>query len=318
MAWRPHAASPGAARPRRSVLSVPASNPRFVAKAAETDADAVLFDLEDSIAPSRKPAIRPLIAKALNETDFRGKLRVVRINDLTTPWAVRDVVDLVEGAGANLDAIMLPKVNRAEDVSTLDVMLGSLEQQQGLTRRIGIEALIETALGLVNVEQIARASLRLESLVFGPGDYAASAGMPLLSIGAVGPDHASYPGHLWHYATQRIVAAAKSAGLQAINGPYGRFRDLAGLRRAAELDYLLGMDGKWAVHPTQIEVLNEVFTPRPAQVEQARAILDRYRQATEEDGLGAVAVGDEMIDEASRKLAESLLARAERARRSSK
>jgi citrate lyase subunit beta/citryl-CoA lyase len=324
----------GKGRARRSVLSVPASNPRYVARAAETEADAVLFDLEDSVAPQRKAATRALVVKALNETDFRGKLRAVRINDLTTPWAVRDIVDLVEGAGANLDAVLLPKVSRPEDIYTLDVILGSLEAQAGLERRIGVEALIETAQGMSNVERIALASPRLETLVFGPGDYAASTGMPLLSIGAVdapggtseavdapggtseavdspdSPGGGAYPGHLWHYAVQRIVVAAKAAGLQAINGPYGRFRDLAGLRRAASLDYLLGMDGKWAVHPTQVPVLNEAFTPPVAQLEQARALLDRLRRAAEEEGVGAVAFGDAMIDEASRKLAESLLARA--------
>jgi citrate lyase subunit beta/citryl-CoA lyase len=319
-----------AGRARRSVLSVPASNPRFVAKAAETDADAVLFDLEDAVAPARKAATRPLIVQALNETDFRGKLRLVRINDLSTPWAVRDVVDLVEGAGANLDAVMLPKTNCPEDVYTLDAMLGSLEAQGALRRRIGIEAQIETAQGMTNVERIARASPRLETLVFGPGDYAADVGMPFLSIGAVGDAGAgagdaagaagpgqrsdAYPGHLWHYAVQRIVVAAKAAGLQAINGPYGRYRDLDGLRRAATLDYLLGMDGKWAVHPTQIAVLNEVFTPPPAEVVRAEALLSRYHQAVADEGTGAVAFGDEMIDEASRKLAEALLRRVRRIR----
>jgi citrate lyase subunit beta / citryl-CoA lyase len=306
---------PGRIRPRRSVLSVPASNPRFVARAAQTEADAVLFDLEDSIAPARKADTRALIVRALNETDFGGKLRLVRVNGLATPWAVRDVVDLVEGAGANLDALMLPKTGGPGDVYALDVMLGSLEAQMGLGRRIGIEAQIESARGLASVEGIARASPRLEALVFGPGDYAASVGMPVLSIGAVdlGEGEARgavpYPGHLWHYAMQRIVVAAKAAGLQAINGPYGRFRDLPGLRRAATLDYVLGMDGKWAVHPSQIPLLNEVFTPAPEQVAQAEAILARYRQAVEEEGVGAVAFGEEMIDEASRRLAESLLRR---------
>ena len=312
---------PRGARARRSVLSVPASNPRFVARAALTEADAVLFDLEDSVAPARKPATRGAIVRALNETDFGGKLRVVRINALPTPWAVRDVVDLVEGAGANLDAIVLPKADRPEDVSALDVMLSSLEAQAGLAPGgIAIEAQIETAAGMASVERIAGASPRLETLVFGPGDYAASIGMPLLAIGAVDAPHApdapdapdgapAYPGHLWHFAIQRIVVAAKAAGLQAINGPYGRFRDLPGLRRAAILDYTLGMDGKWAVHPTQVPVLNEAFTPPPDQVAQAEAILARYRRAVEEEGLGAVAMGEEMIDEASRRLAEALLRR---------
>ena len=177
--------APGSVRPRRSVLSVPASNPRFVARAAQTEADAVLFDLEDSVAPARKADTRALIVRALNETDFGGKLRLVRVNGLATPWAVRDVVDLVEGAGANLDALMLPKTGSPGDVYALDVMLGSLEAQVGLGHRIGIEAQIESAQGMASVEGIARASSRLETLVFGPGDYAASVGMPVLSIGAV-------------------------------------------------------------------------------------------------------------------------------------
>jgi citrate lyase subunit beta/citryl-CoA lyase len=308
---------PEKVRPRRSVLSVPASNPRFVARAAQTEADAVLFDLEDSVAPARKADTRALIVRALNETDFGGKLRLVRINALSTPWAVRDVVDLVEEAGANLDALMLPKTGGPGDVYALDVMLGSLEAQVGLGHRIGIEAQIESAQGMASVERIARASPRLETLVFGPGDYAASVGMPVLSIGAVDLAEGAvpYPAHLWHFAVQRIVVAAKAAGLQAINGPYGRFRDLQGLRRAAALDYVLGMDGKWAVHPSQIPVLNEVFTPAPEQVAQAEAILARYRQAVEEEGVGAVAFGEEMIDEASRRLAESLLRRVSPERR---
>ena len=316
---RPWATPPPGSRhrPRRSVLSVPASNPRFVARAAQTEADAVLFDLEDSVAPARKADTRALIVRALNETDFGGKLRLVRINALSTPWAVRDVVDLVEGAGANLDALMLPKTGGPGDVYALDVMLGSLEAQVGLGRRIGIEAQIESA-----ARDGQRGGHRPRQPA--PGDARLRAGRLRRLGGHAGaldrrgrrrpgrsapPDGVAYPGHLWHYAIQRIVVAAKAAGLQAINGPYGRFRDLQGLRRAAALDYVLGMDGKWAVHPSQIPVLNEVFTPAPEQVAQAEAILARYRQAVEEEGVGAVAFGEEMIDEASRRLAESLLRR---------
>ena len=229
--------------------------------------------------------------RALNETDFGGKLRLVRVNGLATPWAVRDVVDLVEGAGANLDALMLPKAGSPGDVYALDVMLGSLEAQVGLGHRIGIEAQIETAQGMASVEGIARASSRLETLVFGPGDYA-SVGMPVPRSGPSTWARAkarrrapSYPGHLWHFAVQRIVVAAKAAGLQAINGPTGASATWRGCAAPA-LDYVLGMDGKWAVHPSQIPILNEVFTPAPEQVARAEAILARYRQAVEEEGWG--------------------------------
>ena len=244
----------------------------------------------------------------MNENDYGDKATVVRINDLSTQWAVRDVVDVVEGAGANLEAIMLPKTRGPEDVAALDIMLTSLEQQLGLTHTIGIEAQIETANGISNVEKIAFASKRLIALVFGPGDYAAYADMPVLSIGA---HDFAYPGHIYHFALQRIVTAAKAAGLQTIDGPFGKFRDLDGLRNSAQMARQLGCDGKWAVHPAQIPVLNEVFSPSAAEIEKATAIRERYFQATEEEGLGAVALdGEEMLDEASRKLAEVVLQRA--------
>ena len=308
---------PGRVRPRRSVLSVPASNPRFVARAAQTEADAVLFDLEDSVAPARKADTRALIVRALNETDFGGKLRLVRVNALATPWAVRDVVDLVEGAGANLDALMLPKTGSPGDVYALDVMLGSLEAQVGLGHRIGIEAQIESAQGMASVEGIARASSRLETLVFGPGDYAASVGMPVLSIGAV--DLATAKARRRAPSpTQGTCGTSPSSaswwrrrppGCRPSTGPTGASATCRGCAAPPTLDYVLGMDGKWAVHPSQIPILNEVFTPAPEQVAQAEAILARYRQAVEEEGVGAVAFGEEMIDEASRRLAESLLRR---------
>lgn len=306
LSWRP--APPRPARRRRSELAVPGSNPRMMAGAASSDADAVFLDLEDSVAPSEKVASRARIVQALNENDYGDKATVVRINDLSTQWAVRDVVDVVEGAGAKLEAIMLPKTRGPEDVAALDIMLTSLEQQLGLTHTIGIEAQIENANGISSVEEIAFASKRLIALVFGPGDYAAYADMPVLSIGA---HDFAYPGHIYHFALQRIVTAAKAAGLQTIDGPFGKFRDLEGLRNSAQMAKMLGCDGKWAVHPAQIPVLNEVFSPSAAEIEKATAIRDRYFQATEEEGLGAVALdGEEMLDEASRKLAEVVLQRA--------
>ena len=240
-------AGPGRARrtrARRSVLSVPASNPRFVARAAQTEADAVLFDLEDFVAPAARRPPGRLIVRALNETDFRGKLRVVRINALPTPWAVRDVVDLVEGAGANLDAVVLPKTDCPEDVSALDAMLGSLEAQGGLAaahRHRGPDR--DGAAGMANVEEIARASPTWRPSSSGRGTtpqrWACRSSPSAPSTPARGrrgrhrrtTGGGAYPGHLWHYAVQRIVVTTKAAGLQAINGPYGRFRDLEGLRR---------------------------------------------------------------------------------------
>ena len=305
LSWRP--APPRPAKRRRSELAVPGSNVRMMQGAAGSDADAVFLDLEDSVAPSEKVGARALVVTALREVDYGDKALVVRINDLTTQWAVRDLVDIVEGAGERLDAIMMPKANRPEDVYAVDAILTSLEQQLGLSNTIGIEAQIETAAGMANVERIAQASPRLVALTFGPGDYAAYSDMPVLSIGA---HDFAYPGHIYHYALQRIVTAAKAAGLQVIDGPFGRFRDIEGLKNSAQMAALLGCDGKWAVHPAQIAPLNEIFSPSDAEVERAAAIRDRYRVATEEEGLGAVALNDEMLDEASRKLAETVLCQA--------
>ena len=240
LSWRP--APPRPARRRRSELAVPGSNPRMMQGAATSDADAVFLDLEDSVAPSEKVTSRARIVQALNENDYGDKATVVRINDLSTQWAVRDVVDVVEGAGAKLEAIMLPKTRGPEDVAALDIMLTSLEQQLGLTHTIGIEAQIETAAGISSVEKIAHASKRLIALVFGPGDYAAYADMPVLSIGA---HDFAYPGHIYHFALQRIVTAAKAAGLQTIDGPFGKFRDLEALRNSAQMAPPTGL--RWQV-----------------------------------------------------------------------
>jgi len=282
---------------------------RFMEKAAQTTVDEVFLDLEDSVAPNKKVEARAMIVKALREFDWSGKTVVVRVNDISTQWFYGDLIEVVEGAGEKIDAIMQPKVHRPEDVYVLDTLLSQIELKMGFNRRIGIEAQIESAAGMANVERIAHASPRLVSLIFGPGDYAASCGIPVFSIGTHG---VSYPGHLWHYAISRIVSAAKSAGLDAIDGPYGAIADIEGLTRSAQMARLLGCDGKWAVHPSQIEPITRAFSPTEEELRRARMIAERYEAATEREGVGAVMLDGDMIDAASLKLAERALEKAKR------
>lgn len=294
-------------RPRRSELSVPGDNERFIAKAVGSDADLVMLDLEDSVAPELRRNARQLIVSALKNNDWGRKLRAVRINATSTHWFYDDLITVVESAGDMLDVVILPKVNVPGDVYMLDMLLTQIETKQRFTRPIAIEAQIETAAGMLNVEQIAMASRRLVALIFGPGDFAASLGMPLLDIGGAMPD---YPGHIWHAALSRMVIAAKAAGVMAIDGPYGAYTDPAGLERSAMLSRSLGCDGKWAIHPSQIDPINAIFTPSDAAIAQAQAILARYTAALDSEGRGAVAMAGEMIDAASLRMAEQVLAKA--------
>ena len=293
-------------RPRRSVLACPGSNPRMMERAAGSDADEVFLDLEDAVAPGEKAAARATIVTALRTHDFGRKIRCVRINQVDSPFALRDILEVVEGAGDHLDALMVPKVQTAGDVAFVDRALGSLEGQMGLERPIGLEVQLEDGLGLTNIAEIAQASPRVEALIFGPGDFAAALRLPQLTVGEM-PE--GYPGDLWHYALFRIVVTARAFGLAAVDGPFAAIRDLDGLRRSASRSAALGFDGKWALHPTQIGPLNEVYSPTPAQFARAREILEAYRRATQEDRRGAVMLGDEMIDEASRKMAAQLYER---------
>jgi citrate lyase subunit beta/citryl-CoA lyase len=277
-------------------------------KAKGLAADQVFLDLEDAVAPLAKPDARKNIVAALNEGDWGGKVRVVRVNDLTTPWTYRDVIEVVEGAGAHLDCVMLPKVQSAAHVEWLDLTLTQLEKTLGLPiGRIGIEAQIENARGLVNVDAIAAASPRLETIIFGPADFMASINMKSLVVGALNPD---YPGDPFHYVLMRILMAARMHELQAIDGPYLQIRDVDGFREVARRSAALGFDGKWALHPDQIGAANEVYSPAQADYDHAELILDAYEYYTSEAGgrLGAVMIGrdgggEEMIDEASRKMA---------------
>jgi citrate lyase subunit beta / citryl-CoA lyase len=294
-------------RARRSCLSVPASSERFLAKARGVTVDQVMLDLEDSVAPDAKPAARELAVAALRDGGWDGKLVAVRVNDVTTPWAYQDVIALLEGAPGTVDTLVLPKVSDPGAITWLDLLLTQLERAAGLEPgRTGIEAQIEDAAGLAAVDAIAAASPRMVSLVFGPADFMASIGMRSLTIGGQ-PEGYAFDAH--HYPLMRILVAAKARGLQAIDGPYVKIGDLDGLRAAANSVAALGFDGKWVLHPTQAEVVNEAFTPPPADYERAVRILDAYEEATSVDRRGAVMLDGEMIDEASRKLALAIVAK---------
>lgn len=296
--------------PRRSCLSVPGSSEKMLAKAPGIPADMTFLDLEDAVAPLEKEAARDLVVKAINELEWDDRVLCVRVNDWSTKWTYRDVIHVVENASERLDEIMLPKVESAAQVQALDMLLSQIEATTGRSTRLGIEAQIETARGLMHVEEICAASDRLETIILGPVDFGASMEMPVLNPGTEVPD---YPGDYFHFAFVKILMAGRANGLQVIDGPYVRIRDLEGLRRYSERVRILGYDGKWALHPDQVGVLNEVFTPTQEQFDRACAILEAYEQATEFDRLGAVMFGDEMIDEASRKVALKFKLRGERA-----
>jgi citrate lyase subunit beta/citryl-CoA lyase len=288
-------------RPRRSCHSVPGSSERFLAKAAGLEADEVFLDLEDAVAPSEKARARELVIAALREQDFGGTTVVVRVNGTDTPHYYRDLVDVVEQAGDRLDAVMLPKVRTPGDVEMTDKLLRQIELARGFeVGRIGIEAQIEDATGLLACEAIAAASPRMETLIFGPGDYSAAVGIPVTTIGGAPDD---YPGDHLHYVFSRLVVAARAAGIQAIDGPYAAIDDDDGLRTRARMARALGVDGKWTIHPRQIATVNEVFTPTREEWERAEALLAAYRDA-HEAGHGAAMFDGEMIDEANRKMAE--------------
>ena len=293
-------------RPRRSCLSVPGSSPKMLAKGPGLPADEVFMDLEDSVAPLAKEEARGNIIQALKEGDWTGKTVVVRVNGVYTKWCYRDVIEVVENAGQFLDCVMIPKVEYPTDVTFVAELLRQIEETTGLEKRIGLEVQIETATGVTNIDAIAAASDRTETLIFGPADMSASLGLPALTAGLPMPN---YPGDHWHYVLSRILVAARNAGLQAIDGPYLVIKDLDGFREMALRARALGYDGKWALHPGQIDVLNEVFAPTQDEFDKAEAVVEAYRHATGGELKGAVMFGSEMIDEASRKMAEQLAAR---------
>src|ERR1700722_11854199 len=282
-------------------MSGPASSERFIAKARGQAVDEVMLDLEDSVAPVEKPAAREFAVAALKAGGWDGKLVAVRVNGATTPWAYQDVIAVVEGAPGAVTSLILPKVSDPAAVMWLDILLSQLELALNLEAgNIGIDAQIEDASGLAAVEAIAAATPRLVSLVFGPADFMASIGMRSLTVGGQ-PEGYAYDAH--HFPLMRMLVAAKARGLQAIDGPYAKIHDLEGLKAAATSTAALGYDGKWVLHPAQVEIVNEAFTPTADDYARAARILDAYEQATSVDRRGAVMLDGEMIDEASRKLA---------------
>ncbi len=311
------------ARPRlnRSELAVPGSNPKLFAKAAASAADVVFLDLEDAVAAHEKEAARRNVIEAINGIEWGAKSLSLRINGLDTHYMYRDVVDVLEGTGERLDLIMIPKVGTAADVYALDMLVTQIEQAKGKKKRLGFELIIETALGMQNLDAIAAASPRLESLHFGVADYAASTRARTTSIGGPNPDYAvltdkdaagkreTHWGDMWHYALARLVVAARANGLRPIDGPFGDFSDAQGFRAQARRSAVLGCEGKWAIHPSQIALANESFSPSEAEVAKARRIIDAMAQAQKE-GKGAVSLDGRLLDIASIRQAQVLVEKA--------
>nr|VFK46417.1 MAG: malyl-CoA/(S)-citramalyl-CoA lyase [Candidatus Kentron sp. TC] len=309
-------------RLNRSEMAVPASNPRFIDKSTQSAADIILFDLEDSVAPDEKADARRTLVKALSEKDWGHRSLSVRINGLDTPYMYRDIVDVIEQAGDKLDMVMIPKVGTAADVYAVDMLLTQIEMAQGFKKRLGIELLIETALGMKNIDEIAQASPRNESLHLGAGDYAASTRMRTVNIGSPHPDYGVLTdpkpegargfhwNDMWHYPTARMVVAARANGLRPVNGPFGDFSDSEGLKVYAKRSAVLGCEGMWAIHPNQVGVVNELFTPTEQEIERAKRVLAAMEQAQKE-GKGAVALDGRMIDIVSIKQAEAMVKKSE-------
>ena len=298
-------------KPRRSILSVPGHLPKMHAKAARSAADVIMLDLEDSVPLEAKLEARRQVIASLQKTEWRSKTLTVRINGLDSAFAYRDLLEVAEAAGQILDGVVIPKVNHPGDIHFVARMLDGIEQAMALSRPIGIEVSIETAVGLAQVLAITEASERIRTLVFGIADYSASVGARLASISGHGEgEEALYPGHRWHFAVSRIIMAAKAKGLMAIDAPYGNFKDPTGLRHSAAMAAALGCDGKWAIHPDQIDMLNQTFSPSPEDIQRALKVIQTVESA-QNQGRGAVAVEGRMVDQATVRLARQLYAQAQ-------
>lgn len=301
-------------RARRSVLAVPGSSQRFLTKATTIAADALIIDLEDAVAPSAKAVARNLVAEALAGSDFGDRVVSVRVNGWSSGLTVADLLAVITPTAQRLDAIALPKTNSAAEVVALDLVVSDLEKGVGLRPGgIGIDVLIETASGLANVEEICVASPRVRSVAIGRADLSASLRMPSLVGGA---ESASYSGDHFHFILSKVLLAARVSGILAIDGPYLHLEDLDGLERIARGAATLGFDGKWAIHPDQVGILNQIFTPTDEEVRRAESILSTLEAAERENGQGALRDGEEMLDEASKKMALAILSRAPQPRRS--
>jgi malyl-CoA/(S)-citramalyl-CoA lyase len=305
-------------RLNRSQLFVPGVRPQLFEKAAQGPADCICLDIEDSVAPNDKPQARANIIQALKTVDFGQKSVSVRINGLDTPWAYRDIVDIMENAGERLDLMMIPKVGVAADLYAVDMLVSQIEMATGRKKPLKLEAIIESVLGLQNVDELARASKRMDALHFGAADFAASAGMRTTNIGGPNPDYAvltdkdaagkrdTHWSDMWHYAIARIVAAARAAGLRPIDGPFGDYSDADGFRSQARRTAVMGCEGKWAIHPSQVALANEVFTPPADEVARAREILKAMAEG-QAAGMGAVALNGRLIDLASIRQADVIV-----------
>ena len=293
------------ARVQRSELAVPGSAPKMFEKALNSEADFIFLDLEDAVSPNDKVTARENVIKALKEMDWRGngKTISVRINGLDTHYMYRDVVEIMCQAGEFVDTLLIPKVGVSGDVYMVDCMVNQIEQERGLENKVGLECLIETALGMVNIEEIAQSSKRLEALHFGVADYAASLRARTVVIGGLNPD---YPGDQWHHGLAKLVATCRAYGLRPIDGPFGDFNDPEGYINAAKRGAAIGIEGKWAIHPSQIEHANEVFSPPAQEVEKAHRIIEELAKAAAE-GKGAAQLDGRMIDAASEKMAENII-----------
>lgn len=298
-------------KPNRTVLSIPGHIEKMHLKARDTAADVIMLDLEDSVPVDAKFDARRLVAQSLTAISWGQKIVSVRINSTDTPFCYRDVVDVVEYAGDKIHSIVIPKVNHASDIYFLDHLLEGIELAKGIQKHIAIEACIETAQGLEQVSEIARSSQRLRTLVFGIADYTASVGARLVSLSGHGESESDlYPGHRWHYPLSKMVQAAKANRLLAIDAPYGNFKDNDGLIQSATMACALGCDGKWAIHPSQIDTLNQVFSPSKEDIERAARVLAAAREA-DLSGRGAIAVDGRMVDQATIRLARQLWNHAE-------
>ena len=296
---------PARSRLQRSELAVPGSSSKMFEKALNSAADYIFLDLEDAVSPNDKLTARANVIKALKEINWRekGKTISVRINSLDTHYMYRDLVELVEEAGEKIDTILVPKAGTASDVYMVDCLLTQIETNKKLKNKIGVECLIETALGMSNIKEIATSSERLEALHFGVADYAASLRARTTVIGGLNPD---YPGDQWHHGLSELVVTCRAYGLRAIDGPFGDFNDPDAYIDAAKRGAAIGIEGKWAIHPSQIELANKVFSPPKDEVDKAKRILDELKKASKE-GRGAAQLDGRMIDAASARMAENIV-----------
>ncbi|CAA9474099.1 MAG: Similar to citrate lyase beta chain, 2 [uncultured Rubrobacteraceae bacterium] len=291
----------------RSLLAVPASSRKMVEKALASEADTIFLDLEDAVAPGRKTGARRDVVRAVKELDWGGRPRMFRVNASDTRWFYRDVIEVAEEAGDALDAVLVPKVDRPEDLRAVAVLLDGIELEVGLEPgKIKLEAQVETAEGLTNIDAVARSTGRLRALHFGPGDFAASLGAPQTSLGTRDGWDEAYPGHRFGYVMQRIVVAARAAGLRAVDGPVADHRDEEGLAEACRVARSLGFDGKWCIHPAQVPAVNEIFSPTRDEIEWARRVIRAYEEAGAA-GSGAVSLDGQMVDAASIRMARNTL-----------